>query len=167
MGSVLPSVVVFDIDDTLWCGDVDLTTGPPWKQEGRGLPVFAAKSGHGDKLIPFPDVPEVMDWLEIQGIKVAVCTHTSRPSWATGVFDVLTTTAGTSYTDVFAVPIDLKVKTKDKDVHLRELATKLECPCDDMIFFDDKEHNVRCGRKAGCTSVCTPPGLSWDLFVQC
>merc|ERR1712151_953970 len=67
--SVLPSVVVFDIDDTLWCGDVDLTTGPPWKQEGRGLPVFAAKSGHGDKLIPFPDVPEVMDWLEIQGIK--------------------------------------------------------------------------------------------------
>lgn len=165
--SVLPSVFVFDIDDTIWVGDIDMTSGPPFRQEGRGLPVIARKGGHGDKVVPFLDVPEVFDWLEAQGIKVAVCTHSSRPSWANGVFEVLETAAGTKYADLLAVPIDPKVRTKDKNVHLLELATALACPSGDMVFFDDKDHNVKCGTKAGCTSVCTPQGLTWDLFVQC
>merc|ERR1712086_129520 len=36
-----------------------------------------------------------------------------------------------------------------------------------MVFFDDKEHNVSDGRRAGATSCLTKEGLTWDKFVQC
>jgi len=34
-------------------------------------------------------------------------------------------------------------------------------------FFDDKDHNVSDGKKAGATSMTTSEGLTWDKFVEC
>lgn len=165
--SVLPSLVVFDLDDTVWVGDIDMTTGPPFKTEGRGLPVLAQKGGHGDKVVPLPDVPEVFDWLEAHSIKVTASTHTFKPAWAAEALSLMETASGTKYSDLLVIPIASEIQRKNKDVHLRAIATETGISCTDMVFFDDKEHNVSDGRKAGATSCLVKEGLSWDKFVQC
>jgi magnesium-dependent phosphatase 1 len=164
---VLPSVIVFDLDDTVWVGDVDMTSGPPFKTDGRGLPILAQKGGHGDKLVPFPDVPEVFDWIEQKGLKVVVSTHTYKPEWANEVLSLLETTQGTLYSDLLTIPLGKEVQKKTKDVHLKALAASLGCACSDMVFFDDKEGNVKDGTRVGVTSCITADGLSWANFVEC
>lgn len=166
--STLPSIVVFDLDDTLWVGDIDMTTGPPFRTDGRGLPVLAKVGGHGDKVVPFPHVPEVFDWLEANSIKAAVSTHSWKPEWAAEVLDILETSGGTKFSDLLVAPIGKEVQKKSKDVHLKALAAASGCACEDMVFFDDKDHNVKDGRKAGVVScTVTSEGLTWDKFVQC
>jgi magnesium-dependent phosphatase-1 len=164
--SELPNLVVFDLDDTLWIGDIDMTSGPPFSTDGPALPVLAKKGGHGDKVVPLPDVPEIFDWLEIQGIKFAVSTHSYKPKWAEEVLNLLETTCGTKYADLLALPIG-EVQKKTKDVHLKAISAAAGCACADMVFFDDKDHNVHDGKKVGVTSVTTKDGLNWDKFVEC
>jgi len=164
---VHPSFIVLDLDDTVWCGDVDMTSGPPFKTDGRRLPILAQKGGHGDKLIPFPDVPEVFDWIEEKGLKVLVSTHTYKPEWANEVLSLLQTARGTPYSDLLAMPLGKEVQKKTKDVHLKLLAASVGCECADMVFFDDKDCNVRDGSRVGATSCTTAEGLSWATFVEC
>ena len=118
-------------------------------------------------MVPFADVPEIFDWLELQGIKVAACTHSWKPAWAAEVFNLLETNVGTKYSDLLAHPIGTKVGTKTKDALLKALATEIGCSCQDMVFFDDKAHNVSDAKKAGVTSCLTDAGLTWAKFVQC
>lgn len=164
---VLPTVIVLDLDDTVWVGDVDMTSGPPFKTDGRGLPILAQKGGHGDKLVPFPDVPEIFDWIEEKGLKVVVSTHTYKPEWANEVLSLLETTRGTPFSALLTIPIGKEVQKKTKDVHLKSLAAALGCECSDMVFFDDKENNASDGSKVGATSSTTADGLSWAHFVDC
>lgn len=165
--SVLPTLVVLDLDDTVWCGDVDMTSGPPFTTDGRGLPVLAQKGGHGDKVVPFDHVAEIFDWLEANGIKVVVSTHSYKPQWADEIFGLLETVNGTKYRDLLAIPIGTEIQRKGKDVHLKQLATATGFSTADMVFFDDKAHNVSDGKKAGVTSCTTAEGLNWDKFVEC
>merc|ERR1712187_527136 len=115
------------------------TTGPPFKTGGRGLPVLAKAGGHGDKVVPLPDIPEIFDWLEAKGIKVAISTHTFKPAWAEEVLSLLETATGTKYTDLLACAIGRD--RKSKDVQLRAIANNSGCTCADMVFFDDKAYN--------------------------
>lgn len=166
--SILPSIAVFDLDDTVWVGDIDMTSGPPFRTDGRGLPILAKNGGHGDKIVPFPDVPEIFDWLEAHEMKVAVSTHTFKPSWAEEALSLMETARGTKYTDLLVCPIASEVQRKNKDVHMRAIAVGTGCECQDMVFFDDKDHNVKDGRRAGTVScMVASDGLTWDKFVQC
>lgn len=166
--TVFPSIVVFDLDDTVWIGDIDMTSGPPFTTEGRGLPVLGQRGGHGDKVVPCADVPEVFDWLETNSIKVAVSTHTFRPTWATDVLNLMETASGTKYADLLVTPIGGDVQRKNKDVHMNAIAAQTGCQCADMVFFDDKDHNVKDAGRTGVLSHMVPnDGLTWDAFVQC
>jgi magnesium-dependent phosphatase 1 len=166
--SILPTLVVFDLDDTLWIGDIDMTSGPPFRTDGRGLPVLAKNGGHGDKIVPCADVPEIMDWLEAQGIKVAISTHTFKPNWAEEVLGLLETASGTKYSDLLVCPVGSDVQRKCKDVHMQAISTTTGIACDDMVFFDDKDHNVKDVQRVGVVGrMVTSDGLTWDKFLEC
>merc|ERR1712167_190625 len=48
---------------------------------------------------------------------------------------------------------------------LNKIARELDCPVDDMLFFDDSERRIEEGLRACVTSIHCREGLTWEHFV--
>mmetsp|Transcript_4914 Transcript_4914/g.13730 ORF Transcript_4914/g.13730 Transcript_4914/m.13730 type:complete len:246 (+) Transcript_4914:122-859(+) len=154
-----PEAFVFDLDDTLWRGDVDLTAGPPFPVDGRAV---VAKDGQGLEL--FPDVPQIFDWLDAGGRRAAVASSTGRGEWADRLLQLLQTGGGVPFAQVAAVREMHRaesVANRSKAIHLKRIAERLGCQPHDLLFFDNMAHNIEDGESIGVTSCYTPAGLTW------
>jgi len=157
----LPEVLVFDLDDTLWEGDIDRTAGPPFKPGGGGL--LQSKKGCS-KVTLFRDVPEIMEWLREDRIRGAVASHTSTPRWADSALTLLRTSGGADLMSVCGIR---ECHGARKTVHLEKIATRAGCHPSEMVFFDNMRYNVQDGEAVQVTSCYTPDGLSWEKVVEC
>eukprot|EP00933_Yihiella_yeosuensis_P041238 TRINITY_DN35651_c0_g1_i1.p1 TRINITY_DN35651_c0_g1~~TRINITY_DN35651_c0_g1_i1.p1 ORF type:complete len:292 (-),score=68.34 TRINITY_DN35651_c0_g1_i1:41-838(-) len=171
----LPEVFVFDLDDTLWRGDIDLTSGPPFLCKGvpeagkngtekkpSGFQVWAK---NGETLHPFPDVPDIFDWLEAGERRAAIASATGRGDWAEHLLRQLQTSRDTSFSSIASIKEMHRAETvanRSKAVHLRKIAQKAGCELCQMVFFDNMEHNIKDGESVGVTSCFTPDGLTWS-----
>lgn len=159
----LPDVFVFDLDDTVWRGDIDLTTGPPFSVAEDAQGKVSAKDGDG--VTPFPDVAEIFDWLEASGRRAAVASSTGRGDWAEKALQLLKTTRGTPWASIASVKEMHRaesVANRSKAVHLRRIAERSGCQPEDMLFFDNMPHNIEDGEGIQVTSCYTPGGLTWS-----
>ncbi|CAE8585171.1 unnamed protein product, partial [Polarella glacialis] len=164
----LPEVLVFDLDDTLWEGDVDMTSGPPFRPEGGSDGLVTARDG--DSLRMFQHAEEIFSWIEASGLRAAVASHTSQGPWAEVLLATLKTERGTSYSSIAAIKEMHRAETvanRSKAVHLRKIAQRAGCELHDMVFFDNMSHNVEDGESVHVTSCFTPQGLTWAKFLQC
>merc|ERR1712232_799071 len=66
----LPNVLVFDLDDTVWRGDLDRTAGPPIVLGDEQKLVTA----DGTFVTPFADVPDIFSWIEERGHVAALAS---------------------------------------------------------------------------------------------
>lgn len=156
----LPEVFVFDLDDTLWEGDLDTTTGPPFCLKEDGL----IEAKNGDSVCLFKEVMEIFDWLDSCCYKAAIASHTTTPHWAEGVLKSLQTSRGAKYTSVASV---LEMHGAQKSVHMKRIAHRCRVNTQDMVFLDNMDYNIQDGRSAGVVSCHTPDGLCWKKMTEC
>jgi magnesium-dependent phosphatase-1 len=165
--NVLPRVFVFDLDDTVWRGDLDSTGGPPFALGDEHELV----SANGTFVTPFAHIPEIFSWIEENGHLAALASAGGQEDKWPGrdstedALRLITTRRGRSLADI------LRVRrihfTKTKDVTLKEIANECGCQPRDMVFFDNSMGRVEEALAAGITTCHCPAGLTWTAFVRC
>lgn len=155
----LPEVVVFDLDDTVWDGDIDMTSGPPFRLKKQKV-----EAKKGDSVSLFRDTSEIFGWLQARGVRAAVASHTSTPRWAEAALQLLKTEpAGVSFAMVAGIK---EMHGASKNKHLTKIASRAGCTTADLVFYDNARQNIVDGEAIGVVSVHTPYGLSWESFAE-
>ncbi|CAN6297861.1 unnamed protein product [Urochloa humidicola] len=135
---VLPRLVVFDLDYTLWpfyCECRSKRDSPSLFRHARGI-MYALKEKGIDMAIasrsPTPDIAQVfIDKLELQSMFVA---QEIFSSWT------------------------------HKTEHFQKIQRKTGIPYKSMLFFDDEDRNIVTVSKMGVTSVLVENGVNLDMF---
>jgi magnesium-dependent phosphatase-1 len=169
-----PKCVVFDLDKTLWKRP-RFRKGPPFTPIEDGLSGVRAASG--EVLDLYPDVRGVLLSLKGQeitsssqgggaSIKIAFVSRTHREEWSKLFLKVLSIREENEIRKVIEFCDVLVIRDGPKSkMHLREVARALNLNMKDLIFFDDREHEIRDAKSAcGVLGVHCPDGLNWEKF---
>ncbi|XP_077982285.1 magnesium-dependent phosphatase 1-like [Glandiceps talaboti] len=73
--SVVPALIVFDLDYTLWPFWVDTHYSPPFTKASNGR-VFDRRK---DEMILYQDVKSILQLIEAKGIQIAAASRTEAP----------------------------------------------------------------------------------------
>lgn len=157
----LPEVIVFDLDDTLWTGEVDCTGGPPFARVNNSRHTVVCSRRRQVSL--FKDIPFIFDELVDSDIKIGYASRTWEPDWAkaalaefscgrTEVVNMWTAAAAHGWGDVCKVS------------HLNEISNQLQLPISSMVFIDNEMRNIRDVSKLGATCGYCPNGLTIEIF---
>ncbi|MBN2738820.1 MAG: magnesium-dependent phosphatase-1 [Spirochaetales bacterium] len=144
-----PELFVFDLDFTLWdCGGLWCDhTQPPYVKGGHF--VFDSRERC---LSLYPDVPDILQTLSQQGIRLALASRTSKPDWAQKLIHLFDIGKYFSYSEIYP---------GSKITHFERLREKTALPYSAMIFFDDESRNIHEVSSLGVKSVIIPRGLEW------
>ncbi len=147
-------LIVFDLDFTLWDAGgtwCDCCTPPFSRRHGR---VIDARGGCID---PYPDIPRILEFCEVQGYLMATASRTDQPSWAKRILDLL------ELRDRFAFE---EIYPGSKTRHFHALQRQSGLDFEQMIFFDDEHRNIHEVGDLGVQAVHVPRGMTWRLFEQ-
>ena len=128
-----PAVVVFDLDSTLWMGNVESFGGARVVSEHEAVDMASGKT-----LRLFPDVRRVFSSLEAARVPIAIASASPAAAAATRLLKAW----GLSVAHAEIYP-------GAKDAHLRAISAKLKVPLSRALFFDDLPHNIRAADKVG------------------
>lgn len=140
----LPKVAVFDLDHTIWPFGVDtFCLTPPFHENNKGQVIDMSA-----KVIEhFPDIPQIFQYLNDNGIKIGVASRTRYP---TGALSLLKKLRLEPKIDYFEVYPGQKMK------HFQRIADQSNVSYEEMIFFDDEERNIEDITGIGVFSVLVP-----------
>ena len=161
----LPSLIVFDLDNTLWT---------PELYQLRRLPGYADASGPGPvarkdvNLFPAAEaiLSELATDVKWKQTLVAVASRTNKASWARSLLKQF---------QVSSVCLDDFIVYKEifqgeKTRHFELLCQKTNIRYEDMLFFDDakggKFGNCEAVSKLGVMSAHCPEGLTFDIWTN-
>jgi magnesium-dependent phosphatase-1 len=168
--SYFPECVVFDLDDTLWYGDVEYTNGAPFtalKSQQNGCsyspPVQKILDNRNVPFELFPNVSNIFSWLHAHGGRLAIASRTSTPRWADEALSLFEGPAG--------VTLNSLLEAKEcylacKSNHFRAISKNMNVSFDKMLFFDNEQMNINVAQSLGVCSVFTEYGLNWERFVR-
>ncbi len=147
-----PSLVVFDLDFTLWdAGGVWCDClRPPFKNDGGR--VLDASGAH---VWVYPETLALIHRLPEEGCQLALASRTGEPDWARELLCLL------ELTDVFPYQA---IYPSDKQVHFQQLREESGIPFEEMLFFDDEVRNIRSVGKLGVLSVQVSHGVRQSDF---
>lgn len=164
--ATMPSLVVFDLDATLWT---------PELYQLRKLPGYKDASGPGpvaNKDVKLFDgakgaLREVASAERWKGCKVAVASRTNKGPWAKSLLKQFEVDDGSGRS--LDALIDFKeIFTGDKTRHFESLREKTGIAYEDMLFFDDAKGgrygNCEPVARMGVMSVHTPEGLTSEVW---
>jgi magnesium-dependent phosphatase 1 len=83
---ILPKLIVFDLDYTLWPFWVDTHVTPPLKASSSH---DSAKDRFGESFAFYNEVPEILHSLRARGIKVGAASRTSAPDLGKEMLKIL------------------------------------------------------------------------------
>jgi magnesium-dependent phosphatase 1 len=159
--SRLPGVVVFDLDDTLWEGEVDCSGGPPFKLSAGSRDVVLCC--HNSRVQLFEDVIDIFDLLIHLNVPIAYASRTWQPSWAKKALEQFKCgTDGAS--DMWQISVSAGWGDCSKVSHIRKISADLNLPIDSMVFFDNELRNIRDISPLGATCGYCPDGLTMEIF---
>ena len=157
----LPQLVVFDLDDTLWSGEVDCSGGPPFTVHKSSRHTIYCQRRRPVTL--FQDVPSIFDDLVDHGVAIAYASRTWEPEWAKEalrqfecgkkkVVNMWSAASGHSWGDI------------RKTSHMRDISEQLSIPISSMVFIDNDMRNIKDIRPLGATCGYCPDGLDWAVM---
>lgn len=163
--AVLPSLVVFDLDNTLWT---------PELYQLRKLPGYQDASGAGpvaDKDVKlFPDARDAL--LELataerwRDVSLAAASRTNKGPWAKGLL-LQFKINGQPLNEL--MPFQ-EIYSSDKTRHFQALREKTGVAYEDMLFFDDSKSgrfgNCDPVAKLGVMSAHCPHGLTRQVWLN-
>lgn len=130
----LPSLIVFDLDFTLWQRP-RFRKGPPFEPIDGGA--AGVRDAGGATLYLYPAAKRALVCLADAGVPVAVASRTHREGWARQWLEMLTVDdAGRTVQDVID-PLPVLVQDGPKSGHLQRISEMSGVPLSKMLFFDD------------------------------
>lgn len=173
-GLPLPTLIVFDLDYTLWPFWIDTHVTPPLKPNTSHT---SATDRMGDPYTFYPDVPSILAALPRAGIRLAVASRTHTPELARDLLRMLHVPplpeedGGAAKkkdkprkaTDFFDGGLEMYPSSKIR--HFEAIFRKTSVPFTEMLFFDDESRN-RDTEGLGVTMHLVRDGTSWDVIEQ-
>jgi magnesium-dependent phosphatase 1 len=136
---ILPKLIVFDLDYTLWPFWVDTHVTPPLKASASHDSV---KDRFGEGFAFYNEVPEILHSLRAHGIKVGAASRTSAPDLGREMLKLLhigdeegKKRKAIEYFD------HLEIYPGSKITHFTKLQKATGLRFEDMLFFDDEARN--------------------------
>ena len=147
-----PSLVVFDLDFTLW------DAGGLWCDCLR--PPFRLDGGQvvddvGRVIRIYPDVLHLLEALPTRGCTLGLASRTGEPEWARKLLGLLGLTTTFRFQAIYP---------SDKKAHFRQLQSESGLGYEDMLFFDDEDRNIRSVSKLGVHSHLVQRGVRLEDF---
>mmetsp|Transcript_13759 Transcript_13759/g.20972 ORF Transcript_13759/g.20972 Transcript_13759/m.20972 type:complete len:495 (-) Transcript_13759:67-1551(-) len=153
---ILPKLLVFDLDNTIWTPELYQIRQPRCPLADRDITLFS-------------DVRTLLEYLhenkasEIGRIPLAIASRTNKGQWARQLlkdFKVEDASLGSMMDAV-------EIETGSKKVHMANLKKSTGVSYQEMIFFDDDMRlNLREISQLGLLCGHCPKGLTIDLFKK-
>lgn len=174
-GLPLPSLIVFDLDYTLWPFWVDTHVTPPIKAVPSSSHTTAATDRTSDIFKFYSDVPHILYTLALADTRVGVASRTHAPDLAREMLKILYVGPPSHQDEEGSKKKSDKLKPKraldlfdggleiypsSKIRHMEALAKKNGVRYEEILFFDDESRN-RDTETLGVTMWLVRDGVSW------
>ncbi|EKX39232.1 hypothetical protein GUITHDRAFT_143640 [Guillardia theta CCMP2712] len=160
---VLPKVVAFDLDATLWYPEMYQLWGggSPFKKNNDKT----LTDRSGTRCYLMGNTAEILREIKTsprwKGAKIAYCSCTDEPTWADECMRLFEIGDGMTLESV----VDIKeIFKSSKSTHFRNIHKKTGIPYEDMIFFDNEAHNCHTVAPLGVTCIHTPRGMTEEVW---
>jgi magnesium-dependent phosphatase-1 len=149
---------LFDLDYTVWPFFLDIySIGPPFRSIEDGYTVIDCANNLVRML---PDAGQILCAVADAGIPVVLCSRNQRPEWCKEVISLYRVPDGRFFSEI-CDPASVIKGAHSKLEHLRQIQRALDCPFEDLLFFDDEMRICYEARSLGVKAVCvTKAGLS-------
>ncbi|KAK7319487.1 hypothetical protein RJT34_04208 [Clitoria ternatea] len=137
---VLPRLVVFDLDYTVW-------------------PFYCECRSKHDTPYLYPDVKGILNALKHQNIDLAIASKSPTPQIATTYLDKLNIRSMFVAEEIF-------YSWTNKIDHFQKIHSKTGVPFNSMLFFDDDDNNIQGVSKMGVTSILVRNGVNLGAFRE-
>jgi magnesium-dependent phosphatase 1 len=136
-GFPLPSLIVFDLDYTLWPFWVDTHVSTPLSVANASS--TAVKDRFGEHFAFYKDVPSIVQHLKKLNILVGIASRTSAPEIARQMLSLLKVYPDGGKAERFFD--HWQIFPGDKRTHFRSLKKSTGIEFEEMLFFDDESRN--------------------------
>ncbi|XP_027347356.1 magnesium-dependent phosphatase 1-like isoform X1 [Abrus precatorius] len=137
---VLPRLVVFDLDYTLW-------------------PFYCECRSKRDTPSLYPHAKGILCALKREGVDVAIASKSPTPDIATTFLHKL------SISSMF-VAQEIFYSWTHKTDHFQRIHSRTGVPFNSMLFFDDDNNNIQGVSKMGVTSILVRNGVNLGAFRE-
>jgi magnesium-dependent phosphatase 1 len=166
--ALLPKVIAFDLDGTLWSPEM-------YELWGGGAPFTAHRGGEyvtdrkGERVNLLGTSRQVLEELcSTEAYKkgeftIAYVSTCDEPAWARECLTKITLHGG-KLTMSEAASVHEIYKARDKTVHFAAVHKKTGVAYEDMIFFDNQTNNIRDVTPIGVHCVYCPDGITDEIW---
>ncbi|MED6222853.1 hypothetical protein PIB30_068476 [Stylosanthes scabra] len=137
---VIPKLVVFDLDHTLW-------------------PFYCECRSKSDPPYLFPQVKGIMHALKHKRVDLAIASKSPTPDIATTYLNKLNITSMFVAQEIF-------YNWGNKKDHFQNIQSKTSVPYNSMLFFDDDDKNIQGVSELGVTSILVTNGVNLGAFKE-
>ena len=150
---LLPHLIVFDLDYTLWPFWVDTHVCPPFIKDKHGKVV----DKYNTSMDLYPQVLEIMRNLKKMDVKIAAASRTETPKEAKDFLRLI---------GIYHFFDHLEIYPGCKLAHFEKLRSSSEIEYGKMIFFDDEKRNIKDIRQLGVTCIHVCNGLDINCLEE-
>jgi magnesium-dependent phosphatase 1 len=158
---MLPKLVAFDLDGTIWAPDM-------YKLWGGGTPFMKTSDPkvlvdiRRTKVTLLGIIDQILHDLHtdplLKEIKVAWVSRTDEPLWADECLHLFTTSGGVP---IFDCAHSSQIFQADKRIHFQNLKKAFpEIEYSEMLFFDNEYGNIESVKKLGVKCCYCPDGMT-------
>ncbi|XP_015676814.1 magnesium-dependent phosphatase 1 [Protobothrops mucrosquamatus] len=138
---------------TLWPFWVDTHVDPPFQKKSDG----SVQDRNKRPVNLYPEVPEVLQQLQSEGIAMATASRTGEIRGARQLLDLFDLNPYFRYTEIYP---------GSKITHFQRLNQQSGIPFHQMLFFDDESRNIRDVSTLGVVCVAVPRGMTLSLLRE-
>ncbi|CAH2051893.1 unnamed protein product [Thlaspi arvense] len=137
---ILPRLVVFDLDYTLW-------------------PFYCECRSKREMPSLYPQAKGILNALKEKGIEMAIASRSPTSDIANTFIDKLNIKSMFVAKEIFS-------SWSHKTEHFQKIHTRTTVPFTAMLFFDDEDRNIKSVSKMGVTSILVGDGVTLGAFRQ-
>lgn len=155
MPSILPKLLVFDLDNTLWTPELYQIRQRSVPKAGKEIWLFQCAESIVSDLATNPA------WSSA-GTQMAIASRTNKGEWADKLLRKFEASPGVTLDELF---VHKEIVQGSKRQHFESLREKTGVRFGDMVFFDDDFHmNLKEISQMGVLCCHCPKGITRDLF---
>ncbi|CAL1370406.1 unnamed protein product [Linum trigynum] len=140
MFQVLPRLVVFDLDYTLW-------------------PFYCECRSKREMPSLYPHAKGILYALKDKGVDMAIASRSPTPDIATTFLDKLNIKSMFVAQEIFS-------SWTHKTEHFQKIHSRTSVPFNSMLFFDDEDRNINTVSKMGVTSILVGNGVNLGALKE-